>query len=603
MTRAATCGALIVFAAVGLITPEPGQAQTRPTCQTAASDLDRDGWGFEHGQTCLVVRGETIGAGSSRPNCSADAHDNGGGWGYENGRTCLWPLASSGSGSSSAGGSRPACTANAINNGGGFGWENNQSCRWTAATLGSASTGTDRPVCTTSAFDNGDGFGWENGQSCRWNSAPAAGNEPAGTSGADRPPCSADAIDNGDGFGWENGASCRWAPGGQNVAQQGARPTCSANAHDNGDGWGWENGASCLFAQDTSQPQPAQDPVIFNDDGDRQCSANAYDNGNGWGFEYGQSCRWGDIRPASGNTSPDGAAPPPVAAAAPGYVNGTPICLTNSSDGNSDGYGYENGLTCRVVDSVTATPGQPLLNTRWCQPWAEIAYGDYVLQNNTWNDSEVYSDNWSQCIELGGSRGNYIAKWDYNWLGRYEGNEYSVKSYPQVYYGRKTRHSRSGTVEELGLPANINNLPNYRVHYKYSETGTTERNVALESFFHTSCEAEEWNKHFELMVWVNSPVTKTPGTQVTEATIDGKDWLVYVNPSLGWGYVAFVETTPSYQGTLDWNAFVNWTRYQGPAHGIWSIGNNTCMGAIEIGTETFWGSGTFTLEDFRVVRY
>ncbi len=600
LSRAAVPGTVLALLVWAALTPQLSQAQTRPTCATAASDLDRDGWGFENGRTCQVVRGETIGAGSVRPICSVDAHDNGGGWGFENGRACLWPVSAAGQSTAQSGGTRPACTAAAVNNGDGFGWENNQSCRWTSATLTAAQTGADRHLCSADAFDNGGGFGWENNRSCRWAQGAAA---PAPATGADRPLCSADAFDNGDGFGWENNQSCRWAQGTApaSTSTGGSHPVCSTQALDNGDGFGWEDGHSCRFA--SSGNTPAAPLVLFDDDGVRQCSANALDSGNGWGFEYGQSCRWGDVRPAAGgNTDPDGEAPPPVSAAAPGYVNGTPICLTDSSDGNNDGYGYENDRTCRVVEDVTATADRPLLNTRWCQPWAEIAYGDYVLQNNTWNDSEVYSDNWSQCIELGGGRGNYIAKWDYNWLGRYEGNEYSVKSYPQVYYGRKTRNSQSGTVADLGLPANVNRLPRFRVHYKYSETGSTERNVALESFFHTSCEAEEWNKHFELMVWVNSPVTRTPGTQVTEATIDGKDWLVYVNPSLGWGYVAFVEKTPSYQGSLDWNAFVDWTRFQGPSHGIWSIGN-TCMGAIEIGTETFWGSGTFTLEDFRVVRY
>jgi len=223
--------------------------------------------------------------------------------------------------------------------------------------------------------------------------------------------------------------------------------------------------------------------------------------------EFFQPEFWGDVRP---DTSRDDnslrAAPAPVAVRALGYEGGKPICLTDASDGNGDGYGYEQDRTCLIIEGKTATADKPLLNTRWCQPWAEISYGDYVLQNNTWNYSDVYSDRWSQCIELGGSRGNYVAKWDYNWLAKNEGNEFSVKSYPQVYYGRKTKTSQSGTPAKLGLPVNVNNVPNYKVRYKYSETGNAERNVALESFFHTSCEAEEWNKHFELMVWVAKPL-------------------------------------------------------------------------------------------------
>lgn len=535
---------------LAVLNPAPVYAQNRPVCATTATDTDRDGWGFENGESCQVVNGQTVGAGAARPVCSSNAADGGGGWGFENGATCIFPLESS---VSSIAASRP-----------------------------------ERPACGAEAVDNRDGWGWQDGQSCRWpDGGPTLSGAAAGTT--TRPECSADAIDNGGGWGWENGESCRWSEGQPN--QPSAQPDQSVSAQPANDDVGQVSSAS----------NAAADIVIGGTDEVRECSANAFDSGGGWGFEYGASCRWGSVRPASSDSN-SGAAPPPVAAASNGFVDGDPICLTDSSDGNHDGFGYENNRTCQVVDGVTATPADPLLNTRWCQPWAEIAYGDYVLQNNTWNDSEVYTDDWSQCIEVTGGPGRYIAKWDYNWLPRDGGNEYSVKSYPQVYYGRKTRNTRSGTVERLGLPANINNLPQFRVRYKYSETGNAERNVALESFFHTSCEAEEWNKHFELMVWVNSPVTKTPGTPVTEVTLDGKEWLVYVNPSLGWGYVAFVEKTPSQEGWLDWNAFVNWTRYEGPAYGIWPIGNNTCMGAIEIGTETFWGTGTFTLEEFRVVR-
>ena len=376
------------------------------------------------------------------------------------------------------------------------------------------------------------------------------------------PDCTVDAINHGDGWGWENNHSCRWTS-----QTQSARPECTAEAVNHGNGWGWENNASCRWGNSTLGASASATQSAPSGDG--ICSANASDNGDGWGWEYGAPCRWGSVRPGSST---------------------------------NDGFGFENNTTCTVVEGRTATKDNPLLGTRLCQPWAEINYGDYVLQTNTWNDSEVYSDNWHQCIELGGGRGNYIAKWDYNWLAVDEGNEYSVKSYPQVYYGRKTRNTTSGTPEKLGLPAPLHAIPDYKVRFKYSETGNPERNVALESFFHTSCEAEEWNKQFELMVWVGIPVTRAPGPKVAEVTLDGFKWDVHTNPKLGWGYVAFVAQQPMTEGWLDWSAFVNWTRYNGPAFGVPRIQNGTCMGAIEIGTETFWGQGTFTLHEFRVVQ-
>jgi len=281
-----------------------------------------------------------------------------------------------------------------------------------------------------------------------------------------------------------------------------------------------------------------------------------------------------------------------------GNVGGTPICLDSSNAIN--GYSFENNQSCVVVQGVTASRNNPLIGNRICSSWMEIGYGNYVLQNNVWNEDGVFSDNWTQCIQLDGGPGNYVAKWDYNWLGRAEGEEYAVKSYPQVYYGRKTQFNQSGTVAETGLPVPINQLPDMRVDFKYSETGNAERNVALESFLHTSCDATEENKHFEMMVWVDSPSIRTPGTLVSTANIDGRVWDVYTNPQLSWGYVAFVAQQPLTEGSLDWNAFVDWSRFQGPAFGVASTGNNTCLGAVEIGTETFWGNGTFTLDRFNV---
>ena len=303
---------------------------------------------------------------------------------------------------------------------------------------------------------------------------------------------------------------------------------------------------------------------------------------------------------APGIAIPPGDAPPPVATPSVGNRNGRPICLSDASDGTGSGFGFENNQSCIIEPGITATRNQPLLNQRICMPWFEIAYGNYRLQNNTWNSTAVTSNNWSQCIELTGSSGNYIAKWDYNWLQQSEGNEFSVKSYPQVYYGQKTQFNRSGTVEETGLPAPTDQLQQIWVEYDYTETGRAERNVALESFFHTSCAATDENKQYEMMVWVGVPSIRTPGVLVTSVTLSGQEWDVYTNPTLSWAYVAFVARQPSNSGTLDWNSFINWSRFNGPAFGVPAMANNTCMGAIEIGTETFWGTGTFSLNRFNV---
>ena len=282
--------------------------------------------------------------------------------------------------------------------------------------------------------------------------------------------------------------------------------------------------------------------------------------------------------------------------------SGVPICLSTASDHDSTGFGYEFGQSCQVVSGITKTEDDPLVDTELCYSWAEIEYGNYRIQNNTWNESGVYNDSWSQCIELEQSAaGDPVATWKFNWLNRDEGNEYSVKSYPQVYYGRKNQYNISGTPEQTGLPRPVDDIDRYQVDYSFSANGNAEYNVALESFFHSSCDVGNDNKQFEMMVWVGVPEIRTPGTQVTTAVIDGATWKVYANPNLTWGYVAFVaeQTTPS--GSLDWNAFVEWSQENSVSLGLGSM-ENTCMGAIEMGTETFWGELEFRLNKFEVSR-
>lgn len=108
-------------------------AQNYPTCSSAASDPDGDGWGWENNQSCRVVSGSSSGG------------SNGG-----------------------SSGSYPTCNSAASDpDGDGWGWENNQSCR--VASGGSSGGGSSNyPTCNSAASDpDGDGWGWENNQSCR----------------------------------------------------------------------------------------------------------------------------------------------------------------------------------------------------------------------------------------------------------------------------------------------------------------------------------------------------------------------------------------------------------------------------------------------------
>ncbi len=138
-----------------------------PLCQSALSDPDNDGWGWENNQSCRVST-QTTGSSALCRNGQSDT--DGDGWGWENNQSCVVP-------------------------------ENSQE----------TNTESSLPVSCISAdsdTDN-DGWGWENGMSCRV-SVPDNETQAEPTATADTPDCSAGFTDSdNDGWGWENNQSCR----------------------------------------------------------------------------------------------------------------------------------------------------------------------------------------------------------------------------------------------------------------------------------------------------------------------------------------------------------------------------------------------------------
>jgi len=155
------------------------------TCQSAASDADGDGWGWEQNKTCVVAGSDVEKKLATFPRCSPGTSDaDGDGFGFENGRSCLIQI---------AGGGHPDCQrTDSDPDGDGFGWENGKTC------LARNDKPKDHPDCVSKASDpDGDGFGWENGRTC------------IVVVGKELPVClRADSDPDGDGFGWENGQTC-----------------------------------------------------------------------------------------------------------------------------------------------------------------------------------------------------------------------------------------------------------------------------------------------------------------------------------------------------------------------------------------------------------
>lgn len=495
----------------------------------------------------------------------------------------------------------PVCAlGDSDSDGDGYGWENSNSC--IVAPTGPAGSGA-HPSCTSAISDtDNDGYGWENGRSCI---VGVNSGQPQNT----RPDCSNASFDSdGDGYGWENGQSCNVTTATPTPLPPNARPVCQSSSSDSdGDGYGWEQGRSCTMAGSASRVTALSPSGIINT-GTPVFRWSAID-AEAYRIVVSDSA-------GNGYTSS-------VDAVTAGCQGGIGTCSYTPGLSYFDNHlswvvqpiinGQNSTLSNRLSITTPFSPDmQPILsNTGTCEAWPAIAYDNFVVLNNSWNSRTMNRSNWSQKINVDQDmHGNIKPTWTYDWLGRYDGGEIEVKAYPEVIFGSKLGTHVSGSKAQTGLPELVRNLPEFTVTYAYSETGTAERNVALESFFHDSCNITGPcdpvdNRSYEMMIWVNNPTIRTPGDlAVTGVMIDNQLWNVYIKPRSNKHYIAFTAQTPSTSGTLHWNRFVEWTE-------AWTAANATalsinvlspdfCMGAIELGTEMWWGSGSFTLDRYEI---
>ncbi len=248
------------------------------------------------------------------------------------------------------------------------------------------------------------------------------------------------------------------------------------------------------------------------------------------------------------------------------------------------------------------------------QGWPTIQSGNLIVLNNNWNAGAMNNDSWSQTVSVDKySSDNTTVTFDYDWLDRNSGDEYQVKSYPQIVYGSKLGAHVSGSFEQTGLPATITALDNFNIDYRFTETGTAERNLAFESFFHTDCDIrgpnfDIDNRAYEMMVWIANPSIRTPGSIKAESgvMIDNQLWDLWIKPAQDKHYIAYTAINELTQATLNWNRFVDytvqWTAANHERYNMEKLDPEYCMSAIEFGVETFWGAAILEIEEFTVRR-
>ena len=291
---------------------------------------------------------------------------------------------------------------------------------------------------------------------------------------------------------------------------------------------------------------------------------------------------------------------------------------TEAFDVSGDWIETSEEVAFNTLRSLTAQPFTSLDNVN-APPnpghgFPTIEFDQFVVLNNDWNARAVDSDAWRQTVAVDRlPNGNAQIVFEYDWLTQSDGDEFAVKSYPQVVYGNKLGAHVSGTPEELGVPVTVSSMGEFKIDYQYTETGSAERNLAFESFFHTDCDIGGPNfvvddREYEMMVWIANPDIRTPGSTKAESgvLIDNQLWDVWIKPQQDKSYIAFTALNEVTAGTLNWKRFVDWTvqwsALNQPVYDVDALDTSWCMAAIEFGVETWWGAARLQLDELTITR-
>ncbi len=283
-------------------------------------------------------------------------------------------------------------------------------------------------------------------------------------------------------------------------------------------------------------------------------------------------------------------------------------------------------LKSNGADPFSDTGAQRVESTRVVS-WPGLRYGDFLVSNNPWNASAANYPLWFQDISLYNTGSGWGVKFDWDWGAANDtnGSQFNTKSYPEVIYGVKSAGEISGSFAETGLPVEIFDSPVFTIDYNFSYEGRrsesptaggtdSEFNVAIESFYHDSCNivrngGADDNQVFEAMVWLKlDERNPSGGAAVGEyTTSDGRTYDVYTKLPSNPAYIAFVSREQSsdgdvLNGTVLYSELLNHAQDNAAQYGIYPLKSTDCLANILMGTEIWHGAGTFNLNNYQIHR-
>ena len=247
-------------------------------------------------------------------------------------------------------------------------------------------------------------------------------------------------------------------------------------------------------------------------------------------------------------------------------------------------------------DASTAGPATAYGLGLACGDGARDQAAGYAVENNVWNKQGA--SGYRQCVGIAPAAGGsgVDAAWTWSWPGA----STTVRSYPELIFGRKPWSATT----HPGLPRRLSQLSQVQVQVQlaYDSTHTGAGNLAFDVWLTASDTpvGDHLPLKHELMVWLDRFGGMTPAGRVVDTVdIAGITWDLYVTTA-DWGpepfqYLAYLPRAalPS-PVALDLQAFLAHLKSRS------SIAGNERLASVEFGNEVISGTGSTHITGYTV---
>jgi hypothetical protein len=227
--------------------------------------------------------------------------------------------------------------------------------------------------------------------------------------------------------------------------------------------------------------------------------------------------------------------------------------------------------------------------------WNRILYGEYLLENNTWN-VQALQPGWSQTIFYDTLKGSKGWRWDFSGE-KDELNTIEVKTFPEIIFGRKPYDGYESTVSCLPMQLAT---AQFILEYEYQAIANGVYNTSTDISFTDSKDPNPANIKAKMMIWFdhqNMPFFETE--KLESNMIDGIQYKLYIDtthigPEGKWVFIALLPNQFPRSGVLNLTAYFNFFLLAGILKPEWYLSS------IEVGSEISSGKGEVNFNKFRV---